>query len=321
MITVIVPIHNNEKTLPKCLNSIRLQTYTDLDVVLVDAGSTDQSREVCENYAKSDSRFHPIYTETLNDSAIKNLGISKAKGEYICFVHPLDFIDREMIEVLVNAVSNYNADMVTCRYYVETPDKLSIVAGPETTAYMNKKEAVDLCLAQKRAHGFLCNKLFKLDLFRAEPAIRFDEKVNYYEDLLVTIQCFLKSRRIVYSPPPHYHYVVHRHAKRDELTKKEKLTGLKAIKETMQLLKSLPEFDMNTIKEHYIDLSLKLLHGLIEEKRVDQTKLNELKQDMLAYEPERFTDRHLKIVYRTTKSNTTIGHLCWKLFYDHQAMV
>lgn len=322
MISIIVPIHNNEETLVKCLNSIKMQSYTYLDVIMIDVGSTDNSLEVCKKYVKSDSRFRIFHEESIGISAAKNIGLEHAKGNYVCFVQPIDFIDGKMLETLVTALRKFDTDMVTCRYYEETPEKLSIIPGPEDTTFMSKTDAIDLCLAQKRADGFLANKLYKIGLFNQEPRIRFDESVYYYEDLTVAVKAFLKSEKIVYSPPPHYHYIIKRHIKRERLTDEEKMTGLRAIENTGALIKEFTErSDGNVaIKKYYMVLNLELLFDIQEEETKNEILIEELKQNLNRYRSTELKDKTLQFCWQLTRKNIILGRWFWKMFYQNKVV-
>ena len=152
MISVIVAVQNVEKSLSKCLHSIKGQTYRKLEVILIDNGSIDKSSEICERFAKNDSRFKVVHIERSNLSTAKNIGLSYAKGDYVCFVNAVDWIDAEMLEQLITANINFNTDIVTCRYYEDTIAELFLVPGPIETRLMSKDEAIQSFLDQKKTY-------------------------------------------------------------------------------------------------------------------------------------------------------------------------
>lgn len=315
MISVIVAVQNVEKSLPKCLYSIKGQTYHNLQVILINNGSIDTSGEICDKFAKTDSRFKVIHIESSNLSVAKNIGLSYATGEYVCFVNSVDWIDAEMLEQLITTNSKFNADTVTCRYYEDTIAELFLVPGPIETQSMSKDEAIQLCLAQTRTLGFLCNKIFKIELFNSDPIIRFDEDLDYYEDLLVAMQCLFKSRSIVYSPPPHYHYYLSRHLPVNVLQHKGKLTGLKALQKAIDLLSQDPSIDTSTLKDYHTRLTLSSLFLLVTPENVNDPLISDLKNNLHHFSLTEHKDKDLRKCCMITRKNTGLGKIYWEMFY------
>ena len=113
-ISIIVPVYNVEKYLKTCLDSIINQTYQNLEIILVDDGSTDNSGEICEEYRKTDSRIILIHKENEGLSMARNFGLDIASGDYISFVDSDDFIARNMMEALYNRLLETQSDMAIC---------------------------------------------------------------------------------------------------------------------------------------------------------------------------------------------------------------
>lgn len=114
MISVIVPVYNVKPYLEKCVDSIRNQTYQNLEIILIDDGSTDGSGALCEEYAKIDSRVVALHQKNAGQGAARNYGLEKAHGEWIGFVDADDWIDRNYYEKLVQAAETAGADMACC---------------------------------------------------------------------------------------------------------------------------------------------------------------------------------------------------------------
>lgn len=315
IISVIVPVQNVEKSLTKCLQSIKGQTYRKLQVILIDNGSIDKSGEICERFAEYDSRFKAIHIESSNLSVAKNIGLSYVTGDYVCFVNSVDWIDAEMLEQLVTTNSKFNADIVTCRYYEDTIAESFLALGPIETRSVSKDEAIQLCLAQTRTQGFLCNKLFKKDLFKSDSAIRFDEEIDYYEDLLVAMQCFFKSSSIVYSPPPHYHYYISRHLPVNIIQNIGKLTGLTAIEKAVQLLSQDPSIDIRVLKDRYVELALSSLFTLLTPENIKDPLIVALKENIYQFDLKDHKDKAIRKCCMITRSNIGLGKLYWDMFY------
>ena len=185
MISVIVPIYKVEKFLPKCIESILNQTYSDFELILVDDGSPDKCPEICDEYAAKDQHIVVIHQKNSGVSAARNAGLKKAKGQYIGFVDPDDFIAPDMYEKMVQAMETSEAELVVCgydyydeEYHVDEKRKYRI----------NFDEVIDQKELMKRMsdmpptirHG-VWNKLFKSSLL---SEIYFMENLHSSEDVM-----------------------------------------------------------------------------------------------------------------------------------------
>ena len=119
LISVIVPIYNVEKYLERCLDSIIKQTYKNLDIILVDDGSIDNSTKICDEYVKKDSRIKVIHKENGGLSDARNVGIDNSDGKYICFIDSDDYIELDMIENLYDGIVKNNANICCCGKLLE----------------------------------------------------------------------------------------------------------------------------------------------------------------------------------------------------------
>ncbi len=147
LISVIVPVFNVEEYLEECLESIQCQTYKNLEIILVNDGSTDSSKEICERYCKQDPRFHLINQENQGQSVARNNGLIAAKGKFITFIDSDDVIKNDMLEQLLKHMTSEEMDIVECWY---TNDKKEIeIPSPENVKIVfqgNSQEAlVSLC--------------------------------------------------------------------------------------------------------------------------------------------------------------------------------
>ena len=113
-ISIIIPVYNVEKYLNKCLNSVIEQTYKNIEVILIDDGSTDNSGKICDEYAKNDIRIKIIHQQNGGVSTARNNGLEHATGKYITFVDSDDYIEKEMIETMAKKIMKKNADIVIC---------------------------------------------------------------------------------------------------------------------------------------------------------------------------------------------------------------
>lgn len=116
MISIIIPVYNVSQYLNRCLNSVLTQSYRDLEILIIDDGSTDDSGDICNHYAAEDNRIKVIHLENCGVSAARNIGLSMAHGEYIAFIDGDDWINQYYFELLHNALENTNCEIAMCHY-------------------------------------------------------------------------------------------------------------------------------------------------------------------------------------------------------------
>ncbi len=198
MISIIVPVYNVEPYLRKCLDSVVGQTYRDLEILIIDDGSTDGSGIICDEY-KVDERVKVFHTENRGLSAARNLGLDEATGDWIGFVDSDDWIEPDMYEVLIDRALEAGADVVECGWYWEYPDRTVIREGREFT--MSGMEAIHALLRLDIYNG-VWNRLWKRRCF---DAIRFPEG-RIHEDVATTYRVFLLAERVCGTAQNKYHY-------------------------------------------------------------------------------------------------------------------
>ena len=116
LVSIVVPVHNVECYIERCLKSIRQQTYRNLEIILIDDGSTDNSGKICDKYAKIDKRITVIHRKNLGPSGARNIGIEIANGVYIAFLDADDFIRIDYIEILYRLIKHNDAEIAICNY-------------------------------------------------------------------------------------------------------------------------------------------------------------------------------------------------------------
>ena len=187
MISVIVPVYNAEKYLRKCLESIVNQTYKDLEIILVDDGSTDLSPQICDEYAAKDERIRVIHKPNGGVSTARNVGLDSFNGEYVTFIDSDDYIEINMFERIFEAISAKDVDLVFIREKsVNIEGKTIYVNGEAPTAkilYIDKEKAEERII--KMQINGMCDKTYKRSLI---DGIRVFEGKQHGEDLLFNIQ-------------------------------------------------------------------------------------------------------------------------------------
>lgn len=205
LISVIVPIYNSEKALEKCLNSLKTQSYKNLQVLLIDDGSTDTSAQICNKFCVEDNRFEYVYQENAGVSAARNKGLSLARGEYIGFCDSDDWVDETTYEKMLSLLLNEGADVAITDFAFEKDGKLRAFVDDDTVFVYDNKSAIKEMHSGEKFGGELCNKLFKKELFDGESLPR---DIAIYEDMVLTWNLFYKSKKIVFQDLHLYRYVL-----------------------------------------------------------------------------------------------------------------
>ena len=216
LLSIIIPVYNVEKYLEKCIDSIINQTYTNLEIILVDDGSTDNCGNICDEYAKKDNRIKLIHKENGGTSDARNEGLKISTGEYIGFVDSDDYIEPNMYEEMINNIKKNNADIVICSYNNTNNKKRQRKVNKKRYSYINndeieiinKEEAVSKLFFDDSCRGFLWNKLYKRDmLYNDKKLILFDDNIKILEDLLYNYIVFQNADRVVFNHNRFYNYV------------------------------------------------------------------------------------------------------------------
>lgn len=207
-ISIIVPVYNVEKYLIRCLDSIVNQTYKNLEIILVDDGSTDRCSEICDIYAGKDKRINVIHKENGGLSDARNRGIEIATGEYLAFVDSDDYIAANMYEVLLERMLNDGSDMAVCNFlYVDEQEKLLEESNcdiPIINECIETRAAIHkLTEAKSWYYVVAWNKLYRKEIFRR---LRYP-KGKYHEDEFVIHHIIQNCRLISCVKDPMYYYV------------------------------------------------------------------------------------------------------------------
>lgn len=203
LISIIIPVYKVEEYLEKCIESVLKQTYTNLQIILVDDGSPDNCGKICDEYAKKDSRIEVIHKVNGGLSDARNVGIAQAKGKYIGFVDSDDYIKEDMYEILINLIKEYDADVSICNLYDVIDGKEYIRNNENGIQEYSRLEILKEVLLDKNIQSYAWNKLYKKELF---------DEIKYpigkkYEDIGTTFYVFEKCNKIVVTSKPEYYYL------------------------------------------------------------------------------------------------------------------
>lgn len=203
LISIIIPIYKTELYLRRCLDSIISQTYTNLEIILVDDGSPDNSFKIYNEYAVKDNRIKVIRKKNGGLSDARNVGLDICKGDYVSFVDSDDWVDERYIEKLFTLLTTTKTDISIVNFIRTNRTSIQLPKRDFQTTIFNPKEAI-ICCTQKQKPAFVisCSKLYKKELFNN---LRFPVG-KYHEDEFTTYLLFYKSTSIAYTSQVLYYY-------------------------------------------------------------------------------------------------------------------
>lgn len=202
-VSIIVPVYNASKTVEECLFSIINQTYTNLEILIINDGSTDNSLDICKQLLEKDERIMLFDKKNEGVSKTRNYGISKTSGDYICFVDSDDFISDTYIHDFIKDIEKEKADFVSCTYAIisnkhkkkqKESDKLYIY---EDISKFN--------LLFTKTYGFSWNKMYESKIIK-ENSLFFNEEISMCEDLLFNYNYLIHAKKAVYREKTNYFY-------------------------------------------------------------------------------------------------------------------
>ena len=243
LVSIIVPVYNVEKYIDSCVISIITQTYKNLQVILVDDGTPDNSGKICDEYAKKDNRITVIHKENGGLSSARNAGLDIAKGDYIMFVDGDDYIADNAVEILVSANEKYDADFVQfelihtkCEDYIKNSVNenynVQIITDLDKM-YWKMYETVG-------SGESACTKLYKKHLF---DGLKFKEGI-IHEDVYFTLFMLQRAKKAAYIDIGLYYYIVRENSIITSAFSKKKLDSIWVLEERIKEFKRLGFADL-----------------------------------------------------------------------------
>ena len=230
-ISVIVPVYNCAPYVERCIRSILAQTYTDLEIICIDDGSTDDSGNILDKLSCEDARIRVIHQKNAGASAARNTGINVATGDLITFVDSDDAIEPDMYETLLPYFDDAHVDIVHCGYKrIHLDGSIKDVNGTGKVVRQNKYEAAECLIAGRMFVGSLWNKLFRSKLFHS---IRMDSQLVINEDVLVLAEILNQTNISVYLDVGKYHFFERETSVTSVTKQQKKLLDCLAVAERM----------------------------------------------------------------------------------------
>ena len=251
LLSVIVAVYNVEKYLERCVRSLMAQTYENLEILLVDDGSTDSCPALCDQFQAQDQRIRVIHKENGGLSDARNAGIAQAKGTYIAFVDGDDWVDETMYESMIAALEKEGADLCACRYKQVFRDRTVDGSTGKCTVWEGQGmlEAFLLELDEYPFQNAAWNKVYKRELM---GELRFP-KGKLYEDIVYTTKLLARIKRGVYLDTAYYNYVQDREGSiMNRVSRKEIFTDqIPAYEEKEKFLRSIGRDDLADVHLYF----------------------------------------------------------------------
>ena len=277
-----MPVLNGEKTIKKSVESVINQTYTDWELIIVDNGSTDSTKDICKNFEKNNAQIRFINCREKGVVAARKMGVEYSKGNYLAFLDSDDTIKDNMFQLMMEAALSEDADIVSCGYIRFNNEGYIKQYFPKFNGICNQDVFFN-CLFQEGTCGFLCTKIYKKSVFLE---CQQPKQLTLCEDLYINCSLMLKPRKVVILSNCLYEYFINTDSATQSMTKKIDENGdwkyLCAYKEIEKLFVNDSE-KLNRVKESewwIIKLGLEELIGFDEYVITKKKLLNEMKQTL-----------------------------------------
>ncbi len=314
-ISIVIPVYNTAQYLPKCIESVLNQTYQNLEIIIVDDGSTDRSGEICDAYSKKDNRIKIIHKKNGGCADALNTGVRATTGKYLGFVDSDDYVENDMYEILLKAIYEHNADIAECgNFYYESKEKIIIRRLNTSTA----SQFDSYTALKKLIEGFLSNvywnKLYKKDLVKD---VEFPVG-NIQEDVAWTYKIYASSNKIVYLDIIKYNYLVREESVMQSLAWLKKLDWFYNLNERLEFIKKNFNSLFYLAQKNFLIYTLKTYMKLEINEYLDKDRKNrnELKKYILtnfnSFYSNKLIGKKIKFLLRMFKANAKIA--CY--FYD-----
>lgn len=255
-ISIIVPVYNTAATLTKCIDSIIYQSYQNIEILLINDGSTDNSLDICYEYANKDKRVRVFSKENGGASSARNVGLDYSKGEYIGFVDSDDYLSLDMYSKLLDVMLKTGADIVECGHYNVEADYMNAVAHPLKHETLEGNYASSQGYAsQRNVRNYLCNKLYKGILFNN---IRLPD-LKYSEDYVTNVYLHYECQKKIIISDCLYYYVNCSHSMVNQKFSSAHFDVIKAGEIALSFYKD--KFSGSLTKYVYVDI-LNRIRGL-----------------------------------------------------------
>lgn len=294
LLSVIIPVYNVRQYLKKCLDSVINQTYTNLEIIVIDDGSNDGSGDLCDAFLQKDDRIRVVHQSNQGLAVARNVGLDMANGEWIAFVDSDDWLDENMYEILINLANKYDADIASCSVnecVYGSREKIQDITEDHVSIY-TCSEIIKGLLSQENVRFEVWNKVWKRRLI---SDVRFVPR-QVSEDIHFDRILYMRTNKMVYTDRPLYNYLIMRPGSTATSFKKERI---KIFKEFDQWINELEAMNDIVSKEIIQCIATTFVIALYEE--ACKTGQDRLTRNMIQAEYNKYYNPSRGSTYRTKK--------------------
>lgn len=313
LISVIIPVYNMAEYLEKAVKTHLCQTYKNYEIILVDDGSTDSGGVICDKLARQYEKVRTIHKSNGGLSSARNRGIKEAKGEYIIFPDPDDWVDKDYLKCLFQLHEAYQSDIEICGHYVVTHKVSRVHNERGKECCLNNKDAILSLISSDMYCGFAWNKLYHIRIIE-ENDLWFDEKLGMAQDLHFSFRYMLYCNKIAYNPEPHYYYFQHEKGVTNinhPLTPR-KISGLETYSRLYEVAKHEVPEAVDLIGSTIANLNLHFIYVYYNSEMNDKQLLKQLNTNFKSYKKYFFLRREYSVAH---KMMGVVALLSPKLYY------
>lgn len=274
-ISIIIPIYNGEKYLERCINSLLNQTHKNIEIILVNDGSSDNTDKLCKKMQTLDERIIYIKQKNSGVSSARNKGIEKSTGEYICFVDCDDWVDKKYCEILLKGMKkNTQLSVIGYKKY-ENYDSNNI-KNFDQTIEINQNKAFEAIFTDKNFFGFPWNKLYKKEIIDKLGKRPFNTNIHICEDTLFNAKYLVECKKISYNQTPLYSYFLNDEGvTKSKVFNSKKLTVFDSLDEIEKIYLNYSPNNLTHLYKFYL-YNYYLMHLFIKQTKTN-IKLNKVK--------------------------------------------
>lgn len=314
IISIVIPCFNAQNTIRECLTSILNQTINNIEVIVVDDGSSDNTGQIIKEFVKTDKRVKCFFQQNKGVSSARNSGIKNSQGDYVAFVDADDVIHEKFLEVLLSNIIRYDADISVCMWTRVKEDM--IYSSKEQLNIYNKSEFLESLLTSKNIKGYLCNKLFNLNTIK-EKKININTEVHFMEDLLFCVDYSLNAvNKAVVTTNSLYYYRDVSDSVTNAGFSSKKETGIKSLEIICNKLEK--NFPNNArLNELYytqfIYFTISLLVRGVFEKKISIDSKKKLLEIVKSVHINKIAKKNVKLSALMIKADFNLYYFFWKI--------
>jgi glycosyltransferase involved in cell wall biosynthesis len=319
LVSIIVPIYDVEPYLKKCVDSIIGQTYSNLEIILVNDGSPDNCGKICDEYAAKDERIKVVHKENGGLSDARNVGTEIAKGNYISFIDSDDFVTQNYVEYLYGLIAKHSADISACGYLPIRENGIVIKSKNSLTENKvynkeNFNEMFSAMLYEENTFDAAWSKLYKKTLF---SSIQFP-KGKLFEDVRIVPQLLHKAEKVIFGKEKHYFYQIRQNSIVTQKFSEKNYDLINAIEEMCLFIgDNYNSLEMACARRYTLAI-IRVLRHMIESDGFDKIEANLLRKKILQNGKHLLFDRKAqkrdKFAIFTLLFGVKLFSMCWKVY-------